>query len=111
MNGKLVFIGEKKQVSENLATQQFAVEWQKEIKGTMYARTTCFEQKDNGKYDSIKHFKDLKVGDEVEVQYNEPESRAHNGRYYTSVEAWSVKKQGGGSTGASAIDDDDSMPF
>lgn len=122
MKGKVVFIGKPKVVNDGLTTQQFAIEYEKQTKNSSIKLKMAFDQRKTEKYDSMKHIDGLKVGDEVEIQYNEPTSREHNGNWYTNVEAWSVKKEGGsgsnkGSRGESSDmpdnvhDDSDSLPF
>jgi hypothetical protein len=54
----------------------------------------------------------LQVGDTITAQVN-LESREYGGRWYTSVKAYKVDKQGGSkaSERPQFEDDDDSMPF
>lgn len=110
ITGQVIKITDDKVVSDKLTTKQVAVKWQRKVKDTYYETTTAFDLKDNGKYNTIKLLNGIKVGDTVEVQYNEPSSREYNGNFFTSVEAWSIKKADGNSQGASN-DDSDDMPF
>lgn len=115
IKGKVVAITEAKKVNDTLTTQTFVVEYDKSI-GNDKTRAVklAFDQRKTEKYDSIKKWDGVRVGDAVTVQFNEPESRDWNGKYFTSVEAWSVKKEGGNSassSAASSASDDQSLPF
>lgn len=108
MKGTVIFIGQPKVVNDKLTTQQFAIEYEKTTKNGSIKLKMAFDQRKTDKYDTIKNLGNITVGDEVEVQYNEPTSREYNGTWYTNVEAWSVKTVGGsGGQG----DESQDLPF
>ncbi len=110
MTGKVIFIGQPKVVSDKLTTQQFAIEYEKQTRSIKLK--IAFDQRKTEKYDSIKNLNGISVGDEVEVQYNEPTSREYNGTWYTNVEAWSIKKVSGGAVDATVVNDESQdLPF
>jgi hypothetical protein len=112
MTGKVIFIGQPKVVSDKLTTQQFAIEYDKTTKNGSIKLKMAFDQRKTEKYDGTKSLNGISVGDEVEVQYNEPTSREYNGNWYTNVEAWSIKKVSGGAVDATVVNDTpDDMPF
>lgn len=112
ITGKLVAITEAKEVSAKLTTQTFVVEYEKKV-GKDKTRTVqlAFDQRQTDTYNSIEKWKDVRVGQVVEVQFNEPESREYNGRYFTSVEAWSVKSATKPSGGTTPYPNDDLNPL
>jgi hypothetical protein len=111
MKGKVIFIGEPKVVNDNLTTQQFAVEYDKQTKNGSIKLKLAFDQRKTDKYDSIKNLNGVKVGDEVEIEYNEPTSREYKGTYYTNVEAWSVKTVSSVVEATVVNDDSEQLPF
>ena len=110
ITGQVIKITDDKVVSDKLTTKQVAVKWQRKVKDTFYETTTAFDLKDNGKYNTINLLDGIKVGDTVEVLYNEPSSREYNGNFFTSVEAWSIKKAGNGGAPSGDVDSE-SLPF
>jgi len=92
LTGKVVEITPIKQIKAGFETQQIVVEWRNE-RG--YDQTTAFDLKRTDKFDSIKKIAGIAVGNTVNVAYNPPTSRGHNGNWYTGVEAWKIEKVGG----------------
>jgi uncharacterized OB-fold protein len=116
IKGKVVAITEAKEATAKLTTQTFVVEYDKKMTQDKTRKVLlAFEQRRTDNYDSIKKWDGVQVGDVVEVQFNEPESREYNGRYFTGVEAWSVKAEGAhkpsGGTAANVNSDNSDLPF
>lgn len=99
LNGKIIQVLEK-QTGEGKNGPWSKQEYVIETPG-QYPKKVCF----NLWGDKIAQF-NLKVGEDVQVSFD-VESREYNGKWYTDVKAWNIRKTG---TGESPASDSGSAP-
>ncbi|MGV4459955.1 DUF3127 domain-containing protein [Ornithobacterium rhinotracheale] len=87
VTGKVSFIGEEEKVAENMTKRMLVLESEKEANGKQWKETYPFELINKSNLAD-----NLSVGDEVTVAFN-INGREYEGKYYTSLRAWSVTKK------------------
>lgn len=89
--GKVIWIGEKRQGVSNKGTQWSSQDYAIQDAAQQYPKTMCFNVFGE---DKIKNF-NIQMGEEIKVSFD-IDARQYNGKFYNDIRAWKVERPNAG---------------